>query len=136
MTKGGIDPTGRSSAGASRSCPSLHAATRGLRGSHTGFRAAKEFTGSGITGVRRADAQPNRTAMAADRTDGLNRCAAGLGARSEPHLRPPEVRQIGDGRASREVDLEIHGREVGRRTAVEERVALTWKIGAVLRAVG
>src|SRR5688572_29381954 len=54
---------------------------------------------------------------------------------SEPHLPAPERREVLDGRAPLEVDLEVHRCKIGRRAAGEERLLLARQIGPVLRAV-
>src|SRR3954469_665983 len=58
-----------------------------------------------------------------------------VGSGFEAHLSAPEIGQILQSRATLEVDLEVHGREVGSRTPIQKRVSLFREIGAILRAV-
>src|ERR1700682_1140141 len=64
-------------------------------------------------------------------------CAAprSSGGSSEPHLLAAKRRQVGDGGAALEVDLEIHRGEIGRRSSREEGFPLFGQIGAVLGAI-
>src|SRR2546430_2675246 len=56
-------------------------------------------------------------------------------ALSKSHLLPAEFGQVLLCGAALEIDLEVHGSEVGRRAAGEKRRLLSGKIGAVLGAI-
>src|ERR1700716_2864501 len=72
---------------------------------------------------------PGRAALLAFRS------AVYWGSWSEPHLLAAERRQVVEGGAAFEIDLEIHRGEIGCRAAGEEGFLLLGQIGAVLGAV-
>ena len=59
------------------------------------------------------------------RTGAMIAVGGGVGnRRSETHLAAAEIRQVRLGGAAGEIDLEIHRREIGRRAAGDEGLAL------------